>query len=168
MTIKLKNLLAIVFLSCPILAFSGVNSSDCEKQFRKLLNTSVSCALEVRSEALKDIVSFTGGMVKDASCRIPLIFEKSDIYGKWIKRESLNLPKLQVQCLLTSANAEVLAVNSYIQPACSRTKGKDWACNINMSGTQGMGVLGAMLETQVNNSDALKADMKQFLSSMGE
>jgi len=163
------NFLKFVVLKAlllPFIAVADVNSRDCEKQLENLLATSVSCTLDIRPDSLKEIVSVANGIVKDASCRIPLNFEKSAVYGRWIKENSVNLPRLKVVCLLISTTEETLAVNSYIQPACSRAAGQDWKCSINMSGTEGLGVLGAILETQVNNSEGLKAKMKQFLTSM--
>ena len=158
--------LVFVVMLSPRWALAEITATECEQQFEKLLLTSVDCSLEVRPDSLEQIVSFTSGALKDAACVIPLKFEKSEVYGKWISKDLIDLPKLQVQCHLLGLNQETYSVTTYIQPACSRIKEQEWGCSINMSGTAGLGVLGPLLEAQVNESNALKSEMRNFLISM--
>lgn len=144
----------------------SIGYEECEKQFNKLLQTQVDCALEIKPDALEQIISLTQGVVKDAACVIPLQFPKADVYGQWIKEQELKLPKLQVQCHLTGSNDQKIPVNTLIEPRCVKAKNKDWQCSINMSGTQGLGVLGGVLETQVNQSQIIKDEMKKFLKTL--
>lgn len=158
--------LALFTLLFSTWAYGEVDAKECEKQLEKLLLTSVNCNLHIKAEALKKITTVTNGMVKDAACSIPLKFEKAQVYGSWIKTNSVNLPRLQIQCQLDGPQGDTLSVTTFIQPACDLKKGKDWSCLINMSGTQGLGVLGPILETQINENQMLKNEMAKFLTSL--
>lgn len=137
---------------------------SCEQQFNKLLLTTVECVYQVKPDSLKQIMTYTQGTIKDAACSVPLKFAKSQVYGEWIKDGVVRLPKLTVQCHLTGAADQKLPVTTYIQPLCK--KAKDWNCTINMSGTQGLGMLGGILETQINENAVLKNEMKKFLNGL--
>lgn len=148
-------------------AESAVDVKNCEEQLRDVVRVDIACAIEIQpdSEQKDELIERTSGIVSDFICMLPISFRKEAIYSKYIKQDSVELPKLVTTCSIFGPGSEPLEVSATFQPKC--VKGRNiWSCKPNASDIEGLGVLGRPLENYINQSEELKKQMGAALSGL--
>ncbi len=162
---KFQPVIVILLLGIGGKAFAGANVDACAKEMKRVLSVEINCQIQVRPDELATIREITHGVIKDLVCHIPIQFEKSAIYDQWIKPGQLSLPRLNLQCKLAVEDGQVLEMTSVIRPGCDKTGGK-WNCEMNMSETRGIGLLGRILENYFNTDREVKRRLSEALESL--
>lgn len=146
--------------------WANADGEQCYNQMKEALRTDVNCVISFGSASEEEVMSNTQGVFKNYICRMPMQFPKSDIYGSWIKQNSISLPTLQLNCDLNAVTGEVLKASAKIRPSCKKVQAA-WLCDINMSETVGLGVLGHIIENHVNNNQKIKTEFGSLLGKIG-
>ena len=158
----------VVYLNfAAINAYAYVDGSECQRQTKQMLRTDLDCIIQFGPDSNEKtkLINQTQGVISDFICAMPLIFEKSQIYNTWIKPGLIKLPSLNITCTLFGINNEPLEVSSAFQPMCEK-KSNIWSCDLNMSKTQGLGILGRILENYINKEPSLKKEMGEALEGL--
>ena len=153
-------------------ALADVESEECLQQMEDLTRTSVACEirLDLDEPARKELMFQTNNVLSNVECAMPLAFPKSDIYGGWITDGQIALPNLHVLCQLVGTVQGIeqrTPVQTNFMPICTKQEA-DWRCEVNMHGTEGIGVLVRPLERTVNENEEMKEEMARFLRSLSE
>lgn len=148
-------------------ASHNADTSECEKQMQRVLSTDLNCAITLKPESLKEVVTFTSGAIEEMRCDITLKAKKSDIYNHWIKNNVVAMPTLPVYCNIIGAQNNRFTATANIRPNCQK-QAKEWACQINMSNVQGLGFLGKAMETYVNTNQALLSAMNKHMNDLSK
>lgn len=166
MRITVKISLLIINAICfNGIAWENVEIEQCRKQIDKVFLPEVNCIIHFGSISESEMKSNTNGFFKSYTCNIPVKFQKSEIYGSWIKSDSISFPKLKLNCIINSATGEVLEASAKAKPSCKRNK-ETWLCEINMSDTEGLGVLGRIIENNINNDKRIKDKLGESLGKL--
>lgn len=146
---------------------ANVEGDQCQRQMDEILRTEVNCVISFGPTSEAEVVSSTKGVFRNYACSMPVKFPKSDIYGSWIKPDSIVLPTLQLNCDLNATTGEMLKASAKVQPSCKKDQ-SSWLCDINMSETDGLGVLGRVIENYVNNDTKIKKEFGDSLSKLSK
>ncbi len=162
---KSQTVVLILFLGICGKAFSAADFDACAKEMQQVMRTEVNCQIRVRPVELARLREITQGVIKDMTCLVPFRFEKSSIYSRWIQPGQLSMPRLNLRCSLAAEGDQALEMTSVIKPECDK-KGEKWHCDINMSETMGIGILGSILEAYFNTDSEIKRRMGEALETL--
>ncbi|WP_017446544.1 hypothetical protein [Gayadomonas joobiniege] len=138
---------------------------NCQTQMERIFKTQVDCTVQYDAMQNKEVSAILAPFASSLNCKLPLKFNKKEVYGNWIQENLISLPKLAMQCQLTGKQGEVFSLTSNIKPVCDNASGR-WLCNLNVHNTQGLGALGEILQNALNKNTNIQEYLGRQVASM--
>jgi len=137
---------------------------ECRKQAQAFARLDINCVLTVRAgeRDLRAAPAYLQALLGDFECRIPLVFDKANVYGVWITEDRVNPPPLDVSCSILSGvtGGDITAV---FDVDCVRNAGQ-WSCYPGLRNVDGLGPLAPVIEDFVNNEPVFPRFLAKHLA----
>ena len=137
---------------------------ECRDQAQAFARLTIDCVLTVRASErdLSAAPAYLQALLGDLECRVPLVFDKAQVYGVWITKDRVNPPPLDVSCSILSglSSGDITAV---FDVDCVRNDAA-WSCYPGLSNVQGFGPLAPVIEEFVNDEPLLSRFLAKQLA----
>jgi len=159
---------ALSLMWMPDAAHSQANKrfdvGDCREQAQAFARLDIDCVLTIKA-AEKDLAaapSYLRALLGDFECKVPLAFDKAQVYGVWITENRVNPPPLDVSCTILSGltGGDITAV---FDVDCIRND-DTWTCFPGLRDVVGLGPLAPVIEDFVNNEPVFPRFLAKQLS----
>jgi hypothetical protein len=154
----------LFFAGVSLAARVNLDAEVCQKQMEILLRPDVDCVVVIRpdAEALANVPQILRTVTTGLSCKLPVKFKKSQIYGEWIAQERASFPELRITCSIGS-EGKTTEFSAALKVDCVRTA-NIWGCKPVLHDVAGLGILGRQLENYVTGNPELSAQLTKVLS----
>jgi hypothetical protein len=152
----------IVGIAAGLAAEIEIDAAACRSQAEAVVRLDFDCEILAipSAGAFEALPPGLAPILRGLSCRLPLKFAKSEVYGTWITDDAVRLPTLEVTC--GHANA---ATPLIVRVAIACTKSEEaWTCEPGILGIAGAGFLGTALAAWINGPSGVWDMLEQELS----
>lgn len=160
--IAISSMLFFAIAAAPASAASvKVDAVKCEKQLEQFARTDIDCAVSARVDdaTLGDVPDGVRGLVVDLVCTLPISAPKADVYGKWIRTDTVSLPRTKLSC---SKRGGDLKFDLVFDIQCTKSQG-DWRCPEPVAGVDRIGVMGTAFANYLNRDGVLPQALERLL-----
>ncbi len=144
---------------------ADVDASLCINDFKKPAQLNIECLISIYSgqNDLPALQKSSNGAITYVMCSLPLKFEKKDVYGKFITDKGINFPDINVTCILN--NDDQQKISTTFAPSCALKEGSASECSINMKNTNGIGIIGKIIENHMNTDSSIREGLRKWLNN---